>query len=82
MRGAVLRFIRTGGHRRAATVFWSSDEGPVGRELELAADGGVVGVGVGPLGVGGELDPHAAFGGLLDEGVAVDAEAGGRGVGD
>ena len=45
--------------------------------MELAADGGVGGVGVGPFGIGGELEPHAALGGLLDEGVAVDAGAAG-----
>ena len=53
------------------------DERARGGELELAADGGVGGVGVGPFGVGGELEPHAAGGGLLDEGVAVEAGAGG-----
>lgn len=30
---------------------------------------------MGPLGIGGELEPHAALGGLLDERVAVDARA-------
>lgn len=45
--------------------------------MEHAADGEVGGVGVGPFGVGGELDGHAAGGGLLDEGVAVDADAAG-----
>ena len=45
--------------------------------MELAADGGVGGVGVGPFGIGGELEPQAALGGLLDEGVAVDAGAAG-----
>lgn len=45
--------------------------------MELAADGVVGGVGVGPFGVGGELEPEAAGGGLFDEGVAVDAGAGG-----
>ena len=44
-----------------------ADEGAVGGELELAADGGVGGVGVEPFGIGGELQPHAALGGLLDE---------------
>ena len=29
--------------------------------MELAADGGVGGVGVGPFGIGGELEPHAAL---------------------
>jgi hypothetical protein len=55
----------------------SSDEGAGGGELELAADGVVGGLGVGPLGVGGELEPHAAGGGLGDEGVAVHAGSGG-----
>lgn len=45
--------------------------------MELAADGGVGGVGVGPFGIGGELEPHAALGGLLDECIAVEADAAG-----
>ena len=35
----------------------SADERPGGGELELAADGGVGGVGVRPFGIGGELEP-------------------------
>lgn len=53
------------------------DDQAGGGELELAADGGVGRVGVGPFGIGGELQPQAALGGLLDEGVAVDAGAAG-----
>lgn len=45
--------------------------------MELHADGVVGGVGVGPLGVGGELDFHASGDGLVEQGVAAGAELAG-----